>query len=116
MAFLFKSKKSQDRAPQSRDGPPSASSVQSAAGRVARDDKAARSTPTGSLNSIDNDASPLQDPEKYAARRAAAEQQQQQQQQSPPSAQQSSNDLPFRNSPSSPPNNNSSLYPGPNGA
>ncbi|KAK8125395.1 Kelch domain-containing protein [Apiospora kogelbergensis] len=111
MAFLFKSKKSQDRAPQSRDGPSSASSLQSAAGRVARDDKAARSTPTGSLNSIDNDASPLQDPEKYAARRAAAEQQQQQQQQqSPPSSQQSSNDLPFRNSPSSP-NNNSSLYP-----
>ncbi|KAK8138310.1 kelch-domain-containing protein [Apiospora sp. TS-2023a] len=109
MAFLFKSKKSQDRAPQSRDGPPSASSLQSAAGRVARDDKAARSTPTGSLNSIDNDGSPLQDPEKYAARRAAAEQQQQQQT-SPPPSQQSSSDLPFRNSPSSP-SNNASLYP-----
>ncbi|KAK8049872.1 kelch domain-containing protein [Apiospora phragmitis] len=104
MAFLFKSKKSQDRALQSRDGPSSASSVQNAAGRVARDDKAARSTPTGSLNSIDNDASPMQDPEKYAARRAAAEQQQ-----SPPASQQSS-DLPFRNSPSSP-SNNASLYP-----
>ncbi|KAK8088767.1 kelch domain-containing protein [Apiospora hydei] len=106
MAFLFKSKKSQDRAVQSRDGPPSASSLQSAAGRVAKDEKAARSTPTGSLNSIDNDNSPLQDPEKYAARRAAAEQQPQ----SPPSSQQSS-DLPFRNSPSSPPSNNASLYP-----
>lgn len=50
MAFLFKSKKNQDRALSSRDGPPQ--------GRI-RDEKSSghRSTPTGSLNSIDNDGS-----------------------------------------------------------
>lgn len=56
MAFLFKSKKNQDRALSSRDGPPSSqSSLQGAPARVARDEKSShqRSTPTGSVNSID---------------------------------------------------------------
>lgn len=61
MSFLFKSKKNQDRSLSSRDGPPqsSNSSIQSAAARVARDEKSAlqRSTPTGSLHSLDNEGS-----------------------------------------------------------
>lgn len=61
MAFLFKSKKHQDRTVTSRDGSSgSQGSIQNAPGRaVAKDDKAAlqRATPTGSLHSIDNDAS-----------------------------------------------------------
>ena len=62
MAFLFKSKKNQDRALNSRDGPPNSSQASSLAsgpaGRL-RDDKSSlqRSTPTGSLNSLDNDGS-----------------------------------------------------------
>lgn len=60
MAFLFKSKKSQDRGLTSRDGTSgSQGSIHSAnGGRIARDDKTHRGTPTGSVNSIDNDASP----------------------------------------------------------
>ncbi len=61
MAFLFKSKKNNpDRALSSRDGPPSASAQSfSAAARIAREEKSSlqRSTPTGSLNSLDNDGS-----------------------------------------------------------
>lgn len=56
MAFLFKSKKSQDRALSSRDGNSgSQGSIQSASSRIARDEKnaAQRATPTGSLNSVD---------------------------------------------------------------
>ncbi|KAI0125198.1 hypothetical protein BJ170DRAFT_585366 [Xylariales sp. AK1849] len=116
MAFLFKSKKNQqnqDRALQSRDGPPSGGSVQSAASRVAREDKnaAARSTPTGSVNSLEEGASPNQDIEKYAVRRGPEQQQQQQQQVSPPQQQlqQQSSDLPFRNGPTQSPN--ASLFP-----
>lgn len=60
MAFLFKSKKHQDRTTTSRDGSSgSQGSIQNAPGRaVARDDKNTalqRATPTGSLHSIDND-------------------------------------------------------------
>lgn len=62
MSFLFKSKKTQDRALASRDGSsPSQSSLQGAGTRGPRDEKAtgpARATPTGSLNSLDNDAVP----------------------------------------------------------
>lgn len=74
MSFLFKSKKNQDRSLSSRDGPPPSSQnpIQSAAARVARDEKSSlqRSTPTGSLNSIDNDGS-IGSPDQggYAARR-----------------------------------------------
>lgn len=69
MAFLFKSKKNQDRALASRDGPPSsASSIQSAAARV-REEKASRSTPTGSLNSVDNDGSVGSPDQGYARQR-----------------------------------------------
>ncbi|KAJ5013943.1 hypothetical protein K4K57_002140 [Colletotrichum sp. SAR 10_99] len=63
MAFLFKSKKNQDRALASRDvnsgGGGSQSSIQSASARIAREEKNAtqRSTPTGSVGSIDHDGS-----------------------------------------------------------
>ncbi|KAI1278931.1 hypothetical protein F5Y07DRAFT_58139 [Xylaria sp. FL0933] len=101
MAFLFKSKKNQDRNIASRDGPPAG--IQSPAGRIARDEKHARATPTGSLHSLEESGgSP--DVEKYAARRAA---QQDQPQQTQP--QQQTSDLPFRNAP--PQNVNASLYP-----
>lgn len=58
MAFLFKSKKSQDRGLASRDGTSgSQGSIQSASGRLPRDEKGHhRGTPTGSVNSIDNEA------------------------------------------------------------
>ncbi|KAI0545056.1 hypothetical protein F4679DRAFT_489667 [Xylaria curta] len=103
MAFLFKSKKNQDRNISSRDGPPP-NAVQSPAARVARDEKHSRSTPTGSLHSLEEGGgSP--DVEKYAARRAA--QQEQSQQMQPP---QQMSDLPFRNAPQQQ-NVKSSLYP-----
>lgn len=88
MAFLFKSKKHQDRNITSRDGPPP-TGVQSPAGRVVRDEKQhSRATPTGSLHSLDEGGgSP--DVEKYAARRAA---QQEPPQHIPP--QQQTSDLP----------------------
>lgn len=64
MAFLFKSKKNQDRALASREGnngsQGSNGSIQSASARMPRDEKNTsqhRATPTGSLNSIDNDGS-----------------------------------------------------------
>lgn len=64
MAFLFKSKKNQDRALASREGnngsQGSNGSIQSAGARVPRDEKNTsghRATPTGSVNSIDNDGS-----------------------------------------------------------
>ncbi|KAI1292385.1 hypothetical protein F5Y03DRAFT_400479 [Xylaria venustula] len=102
MAFLFKSKKNQDRNIASRDGPPP-SAVQSPAGRIARDEKHARATPTGSLHSLEESGgSP--DVEKYATRRAA---QQEQPQQVQPQQQ---SDLPFRNAPPQQ-NVNASLYP-----
>ncbi|KAI1111885.1 hypothetical protein F5Y14DRAFT_289623 [Nemania sp. NC0429] len=111
MAFLFKSKKHQDRNITSRDGPPPAG-VQSPAGRVVRDEKQhARATPTGSLHSLDEGGgSP--DVEKYAVRRAAQQEQQQQQQQQQPQhmpPQQQTSDLPFRNTPQQAVN--ASLYP-----
>lgn len=70
MAFLFKSKKNQDRALASRDGPPSSggSSIQSAAARV-REEKGSRSTPTGSLNSLDNEGSMGSPDQNYARQR-----------------------------------------------
>ncbi|KAK5626872.1 hypothetical protein RRF57_002587 [Xylaria bambusicola] len=87
MAFLFKSKKNQDRNVASRDGP-SSTGVQSPAGRIARDEKHSRSTPTGSLHSLDETGgSP--DVEKYAARRPAPQDQTQQIQ-----PQQQTSDLP----------------------
>ncbi|KAK1590845.1 kelch domain-containing protein [Colletotrichum navitas] len=62
MAFLFKSKKNQDRALASRDGNSgggSQGSIQSQRERIAREEKngTQRSTPTGSLHSIDRDGS-----------------------------------------------------------
>ncbi|KAI1335334.1 hypothetical protein F5Y15DRAFT_428353 [Xylariaceae sp. FL0016] len=107
MAFLFKSKKNQDRNVSSRDGPPgSANSLQGQAGRIAREEKQ-RSTPTGSLNSLDEgSASP--DVDKYAARRTAPQEQAQQLQQQPS---QQMSDLPFRNPGPQQTSPNSSLYP-----
>ena len=91
MAFLFKSKKNHDRGLGSRDGPASGSvsSTQSATARV-RDEKGSRSTPTGSLNSLDNDGS-VGSPEQQNYGRPRGQtlegqhqhQQQQQQQQAP---------------------------------
>ncbi|KAK0730003.1 hypothetical protein B0H67DRAFT_596273 [Lasiosphaeris hirsuta] len=113
MAFLFKSRKNQDRALASRDGPPSSgSSIQSAAARV-RDEKGSRSTPTGSLNSLDNEGS-MGSPEAYARQRGLSLEQPQQ---TPPQLQQppqQSSDLPFRNGANpmqSAANPNASLYP-----
>ena len=78
MAFLFKSKKSQDRADRglsSRDGTSgSQGSIQSAGARLARDDKNAahRATPTGSLASLDNDGAGTGSPEQAQARRGGS--------------------------------------------
>ncbi|KAL2019582.1 hypothetical protein VTK56DRAFT_9479 [Thermocarpiscus australiensis] len=107
MAFLFKSKKNQDRALSSRDGPQgSGSAVGGAAARV-REEKASRSTPTGSLNSQDNDASPDQS---YARQRG---QSLDQPQQTPPLMQQQPGEPPFRGAPPTQiaANPNASLYP-----
>ncbi|KAL7951908.1 hypothetical protein V8C42DRAFT_21961 [Trichoderma barbatum] len=106
MAFLFKSKKHQDRTVTSRDGSSgSQGSIQNAPGRaVARDDKNTalqRATPTGSLHSIDNDtntSSPDQGPGQGHGRRAGSVDTPQ------------TSDLPFRNQPPVS-NSNASLYP-----
>ncbi|KAI1077010.1 hypothetical protein F5B20DRAFT_302405 [Whalleya microplaca] len=106
MAFLFKSKKHQDRNIQTRDVPPgSGPPVQGAAGRIAREEKNSRSTPTGSINSLD-EGSPSPDTEKHAARRGQDPLQQTQQAQPQPTP---TSDLPLRNGP--PQNANTSLYP-----
>ncbi|KND87354.1 Tip elongation aberrant protein 1 [Tolypocladium ophioglossoides CBS 100239] len=104
MAFLFKSKKSQDRALASRDGNSgSQGSIQSTGARIPRDEKAAlqqRSTPTGSLNSLENDGSAAGSPDQGQglARRGGSVDNTQQ------------SDLPLRNGPQ-PANPNASLYP-----
>lgn len=82
MAFLFKSKKNQDRALASRDG--QGSTMGGAAARM-RDEKGSRSTPTGSLNSLDNDGSMGSPDQPYARQRG---QSLDQQQQTPPQMQQ----------------------------
>ncbi|KAK1750221.1 hypothetical protein QBC47DRAFT_122151 [Echria macrotheca] len=115
MAFLFKSKKNQDRALASRDGPPSSgSSMQSAAARV-REEKGSRSTPTGSLNSIDNEGSVGSPDQNYARQRGQSlETQQQGPPAQQPSQQSQPSDLPFRNGAGPQPpatNPNASLYP-----
>ncbi|EFY97062.1 Kelch repeat protein [Metarhizium robertsii] len=99
MAFLFKSKKSQDRALSSRDGNSgSQGSIQSTSSRLARDEKnaaAQRATPTGSLNSVDENGT--SSPEQL--RRGGSLEQTQ-----------PSSDLPLRNTPPAS-NPNASLYP-----
>ncbi|TPX07750.1 uncharacterized protein E0L32_010542 [Thyridium curvatum] len=109
MAFLFKSKKHQDRGLSSRDGPPPSGSPQTPVGgasaRIARDEKGAgaRSTPTGSVNSLDNDGSGASPDQPYARRAPSLEQ-------GPGQPQPPSSDLQFRNG--TPTNNpNSALYP-----
>ncbi|CAK7198773.1 Negative regulator of mitotic exit [Sporothrix eucalyptigena] len=108
MAFLFKSKKNQerekDRVLSSRDGPPPTGSQQSSiasttASRFARDEKSMqqRSTPTGSLNSLDNDGTTSPD-QSYGRR--------------PEQTSQQSSDLQYRNGPGPTlGNSNMSLYP-----
>ncbi|KIH91608.1 cell polarity protein (Tea1) [Sporothrix brasiliensis 5110] len=109
MAFLFKSKKNQerekDRVLSSRDGPPVTSSQQSSiasnASRLARDEKTAmqRSTPTGSLNSLENDGTSSPDQVSYGRRAEQVTSQQ-------------SGDLQYRNGPGPTlGNSNMSLYP-----
>ncbi len=98
MAFLFKSKKHQDRGLASRDGSQGSGQGMGAAARV-RDEKGARSTPTGSLHSLDNDGSMGSPEQPYGRQRGQSldqqpqsspqmqqpqqQQQQQQQQQRP---------------------------------
>ncbi len=93
MAFLFKSKKHQDRALASRDGSQGSGST---IGARVKDEKGSRSTPTGSLHSLDNDGSMGSPDQAYSRQRGQSldqqpqttppmqqQQQQQQQQQIP---------------------------------
>ncbi|KAH7176561.1 hypothetical protein EDB81DRAFT_897866 [Dactylonectria macrodidyma] len=104
MAFLFKSKKHPERSLASRDAHSnsgSQGSIQSATSRVAEKNALQhRATPTGSLNSIENDAS-TGSPEQGHTRRAGSADQ---------TAQQPQSDLPFRNA-AQPNGSNASLYP-----
>ncbi|ROT35326.1 kelch repeat-containing protein [Sodiomyces alkalinus F11] len=106
MAFLFKSKKNQDRALASRDGNSgSQGSIQSASARVAKEEKTAqhRATPTGSLSSFGDDANHGSPDQPYGRQRGPSVDQ-------APSA---PSDLPFRNGVAQqPPSNpNAALYP-----
>ncbi|KJZ74801.1 hypothetical protein HIM_05918 [Hirsutella minnesotensis 3608] len=103
MAFLFKSKKSQDRALSSRDGNSgSQGSIQSVGSRATRDEKSAtqqRATPTGSLNSLDKDGSEVSASQGHGRRGGSVDVNQQ-------------SDLPLRNGAQPPANtSNTSLYP-----
>ncbi|AEO54674.1 hypothetical protein MYCTH_2297483 [Thermothelomyces thermophilus ATCC 42464] len=105
MAFLFKSKKHQDRGLSSRDGSQGSGSAGGAAGRV-REEKGSRSTPTGSLHSLDNDGSMGSPDQAYARQRGQSLDRQPQHQQHP-------NEPPYRNgtAPQLAANPNASLYP-----
>jgi hypothetical protein len=85
MAFLFKSKKHQDRGLTSRDGSQGSGSAMGGVAARVREEKGSRSTPTGSLNSIDNDGSMGSPDQAYARQRG---QSLEQQQQTPPQLQQ----------------------------
>ncbi|KUI59872.1 Tip elongation aberrant protein 1 [Cytospora mali] len=120
MAFLFKSKKNHERSVGgSRDGINSSQgSMQSpdSRARIAREEKGAthRATPTGSLNSLDNDgsnASPEQGFNPGPLRRAQTGDAPPHGPPGPPGPQAPNDMQPqFRNGPP-PPNPNSSLYP-----
>lgn len=97
MAFLFKSsKKNHDRALANRDGnagsQSSQGSIQGPGARGPRGEKEHRATPTGSLNSLENDGTPSS-PDRGHARRGGSVDQTQQQ---PPPQQQAhqQSDLP----------------------
>lgn len=92
MSFLFKSKKGQDRALASRDGT-AGSQGSAGSGRGPRDEKGARSTPTGSLNSVDNDAMAAS-PDRNHGRRGGSLDQTQQQPLQPQPQPQPQSDLP----------------------
>ncbi|KAJ2901845.1 hypothetical protein MKZ38_001324 [Zalerion maritima] len=102
MAFLFKSKKNQERVLASRDGPPV---QQTPASRLVREEKQPpqRSTPTGSVTSIDNENG-TPSPDQYARRGVPQPETQ------PSIGPQQQSDLPFRNGPQQPAPN-ASLYP-----
>ncbi|KAH6973558.1 hypothetical protein BKA56DRAFT_491586 [Ilyonectria sp. MPI-CAGE-AT-0026] len=104
MAFLFKSKKHPERNLASRDANSnsgSQGSIQSATARVAEKNALQhRATPTGSLNSIDNDGSTGSPDQGHTRRAGSADQ----------TAQQPQSDLPFRNGPQTN-GSNASLYP-----
>ncbi|KAK4155324.1 hypothetical protein C8A00DRAFT_13619 [Chaetomidium leptoderma] len=109
MAFLFKSKKHQDRGLASRDGSQGSGSG-SAAARV-REEKGSRSTPTGSLHSLDNDGSMGSPDQAYARQRGQSLEQQPQQ--ASPQTQQHPGEPLLRNGASTQltANPNASLYP-----
>ncbi|KAL2757750.1 hypothetical protein ACRALDRAFT_1074662 [Sodiomyces alcalophilus JCM 7366] len=108
MAFLFKSKKNQDRALASRDGSSgSQGSIQSAnaSARLAKEEKAAqhRATPTGSLSSFGDDPNHGSPDHPYGRQRGPSVDQ----------APTAPSDLPFRNGVAQQPssNPNAALYP-----
>ena len=80
MAFLFKSKKGQDRALASRDGHSgSQSSIQSGgvrAGSLDKNPSQARATPTGSMTSTENDGTNGGSPEQGHQRGTSTDQSQ----------------------------------------
>jgi hypothetical protein len=78
MAFLFKSKKHQDRGLTSRDGSQGPGAAMGGPTMRVREEKGARSTPTGSLGSIDNDGSMGSPDRPYARQRGQSLDQQQQ--------------------------------------
>lgn len=97
MAFLFKSKKQErEKAREREAGQGSQGSIQGVRGNVGKDDKGSlqRSTPTGSLNSLDTDMHSGSPDQGFSRRAQNADQQPPQQQaaQQPPPQQQS--DLP----------------------
>ncbi|PKS09395.1 hypothetical protein jhhlp_004010 [Lomentospora prolificans] len=98
MAFLFKSKNKERE--KGRDAVPGLSGSSQGRGPLSKDEKTSlqRSTPTGSLNSLDAEGM-SNSPESYPRRGASADQQPQQQ-----------SDLPYRNGPPVS-NPNASLYP-----
>ncbi|KAL2129625.1 hypothetical protein VTI74DRAFT_7525 [Chaetomium olivicolor] len=112
MAFLFKSKKHHDRGLTSREGPQGHGSAMGNHAARVRDEKGSRSTPTGSLNSVDNDGS-MGSPEQYARQRGQSLDQQQQTVPQGSQQQQHPNEPPFRNGlpPQLTANPNASLYP-----
>ena len=85
MAFLFKSKKHQDRALASRDGSQGSGSAMGGAAARVRDEKGSRSTPTGSLHSLENEGSMGSPDQSYGRQRG---QSLEQPQPSPPQMQQ----------------------------
>ncbi|KAL2263424.1 hypothetical protein VTK26DRAFT_6885 [Humicola hyalothermophila] len=112
MAFLFKSKKHQDRTLSSRDVPQGPGPAMGGAAARMREEKGSRSTPTGSLHSLDNDGSMGSPDQAYARQRGQSLEQTQQSPSQLQHREQQPGEPPFRNG--APPlaaNPNASLYP-----